>query len=183
MIAPVSTERRLHAASIGCNEAGDGEDAAKAFFHDLAHPLARLLPLHGRSERSPLHDDGPARVDPLETGAHTATFEIAVKKLGRPDLPEACDQVAHVPRRRARELDRVQDAGYVVAVAIERREVQLRGFGRQQLLGERPMPLAHFGKPGRVAGIPSLRKRDELQERVRDASARREHHGDAGSRL
>ena len=95
-VAAVAPERGLHAARIGGDEAGDDEAGRCRRWRrpcsSREQPFelrARSLPLHGRSERPPLHRDAAARVDPLHTLAHATLLEIAAEQPRRPDFAEA----------------------------------------------------------------------------------------------
>ena len=77
-IAAVAPERGLHAARIAGDEAGDDEAGrcrrwrAHAARRAALQLRVRSLPVHGRTERPPLHDDAAARIDPLHTAARAA---------------------------------------------------------------------------------------------------------------
>ena len=145
---------------------------------------ARLIPLHRRAQRPPLHDHRlrARRSTARRPGRLAARGEEFAEQLGGPDLAVAGDQVAHVLRRRTRQLDGVQDAFDVVTVAIERRHVQRRGFGREQRLRDRGVTRAQrvqFAAPGVVLRFGA---RHQAQQRIGDAATGREHHSQSPGR-
>ena len=179
-VAAVAAECGLHAAFVGGDEAGDDECAGEIAGHQRLEVGARLRPLDSRPERSPLHRDHPSRVQPLHrAGAPAARGEEAQKQPGRPDLAVAGDQVADVAVRGARELHCVQNALEVAAIAVELLQVLLRDGLLEQRRGDRRMSRAQVRDLPEVGVVLTLGERDETQQRIGHAAARRQHDAQA----
>jgi len=82
----------------------------------------------------------------------------------------------------AGQLDRIQDSQKIVAVALQGREVQLRGGRRQQFLGNPRVPRTQLRDLAVVGLILALGERHQAQQRIGHAAARRQHHPEPSSR-
>src|SRR6185503_4685601 len=65
-VGAVAPESSLYAAAVRGDEAGNDERALEAGGHELRQLGARLIPLHGRAQRSPLDHHAFTRVDPFD---------------------------------------------------------------------------------------------------------------------
>ena len=183
-VAAIAAERGLHAAAIGSDEAGDHQGSVVVGRDQALQALARLRPLHGRPERTPLDHHDLARVHPAHLARTTGrSLEEFAEQPGGPDLAVAGDQVDHVARRRAGQLHRVQDALEIVAVTVECGQVEPGGFGGQQVLGDRRMAGPQALQPPPVDRILRLGLRDQAEQRVRHPLAGGQHHPEPALRL
>ena len=181
-VAAVAPERGLDALRVTGDESGHDQRGRRLGADDALRLGARGLPAHGRAQVPPLHLDHVPRVHPADAGPPAARHQGAGKEAGRPQLPEPDDEVARGGRGRPRQPHRLQQGGDVLAVCVQRARIGPRlGFraqGRGHVRVPRPQPRQRL--PG--VFLP-LRGRHQGQKRVRDAPARRQHHGQASGRL
>ncbi len=128
------------------------------------------------------HLDHVARVHPADAGPPAARHQGPREQPRGPQLPEPDHEIARGGRGRPRQPHRLQQGGDILAIRVERARI---GPG----LGFRAQGRGHVHVPGpqrrqRLPGVfLPLRRRDQGQQRVRDAPARRQHHGQASRRL
>ena len=153
-----------------------GGTCADRLARDSVHWIPGPQAPHSTSttRRASTHCTGPA--------APAALLEEALEQPRGPDLAVAGDEVADGVGGRAGELDRMQDPEQVLAVAVEARQVRLGGLRRQQLLGDGRVTRAQLGEFTAIGAVLALGERHEAQQRVRDALAGRQDHGEAGGR-
>ncbi|MDQ1241005.1 MAG: hypothetical protein QG550_255 [Pseudomonadota bacterium] len=166
------------------DEAGHDQDPREVGRDLLPQVGARLLPAHAGPQRAPLDQQHAAGVEPLDPslGPPTAAQE-ALEEAGRPELTVAGDQVAEGRRGGADQAYGLQDARDVVAVAVQLHQEFIVEVAGQQLPRDADVALAQRLDPIVEGGVLLLGQHHEIQQRIGDATARREHHRLARGRV
>ena len=181
-VRAVASERRLHALRRAGDEAGHDERGGRAIRHQRRGALARHRPLHGRAERTPLHRDDVARVEPPHRAAPAAGAQAAGEHARGPQLAVAGHDVAGFlggRLRLGRGPEPALDVGRVrVELGRERGDI----VSRADLGGDGQVPLPEAGQD-RPRRLLPLRRRHQVEQTIGNAFARRQHDGERPGRL
>ena len=104
-----------------------------------------------------------------------AALQVAAKQPRRPDLAVARTQVAHRLGGRAHDARGLQHAGQIGDIAIEFGQILGGRALIEQGRGDARVPLAQRREPLPPVGILALGQRHQLEQRVGDAFAGRQH--------
>ena len=178
VVAAVAAERGLQALRVDGDEAGDDDRALESGRDRRRKVGARSLPAHARPEGSPFNEQHAARIEPQgRRGSGPAGAQQPREDARGPELPETCDKVAHGRRGRPHHVNRLQDAADVAAIGIQLDDEFVAGVGRQQLARELHVARPKLLEPRLDRLVLPLGKSDQVEQRVGDAPAGRQHHG------
>jgi hypothetical protein len=109
--------------------------------------------------------------------------QVRTEQAGRPDLAIPRDEIAHRLRGRANQLDGVQNAGDVTAVLREPGEEFAAGIAGEQRVRDHLVAAAQLFDALGERPFLAFRGGDEVEQRVGNAAARRQHDAEPWMRV
>ena len=176
-ITAVAAEGGLHPGRGGRHETGDDETTLKVRRDPRGEIDFALRPLHGGTQRAPLHNDDLACVNPT----HLAPDACALtqkwgEQAGRPQFPITRNHVAHGAGGVMDEAHRLQQAGNVTAVRLEPgHEVVTRRLRLEQFVREPDVTRLQGLEGGHAVAGCGFGRGYQPEQCVRNAAAGRQH--------
>ena len=170
---------------IARDEAGDDQRRRHRAAAMRVRVGLRDVPAHRRAERSPLDRHDVARVDPVHlAGPAAAMAQVGAEQARRPDLAVAGDQVAHGLRSRADQLRRSAGCRRCRgSPARASRGIRCARSPVEQRVGDHLVAVAQLLDAVGERRFLALGGGDQIQQRIGDAAAGRQHDAEARMRI